>query len=127
MDGIEDHGYWLGCVELLLREENPDLPHLRLIGQAHYGPGYQVAFIDLLGVDNDRDRRRSLRTRAGVLLGRLGVPVAAYPGCDVYDFEPVRPTSMHERLQMMMRMRGVLQSYASSASGARKKDPRIRG
>lgn len=79
MDGIADHGNWLGCVELMLREENPDLPLPQLIRQAHCRFGYKVAFVDILGVDKDSDRRMALRARAGDVLGRLGTPVVRYP------------------------------------------------
>ncbi|MGR3454583.1 hypothetical protein [Pseudooceanicola sp.] len=97
----------LGWIEVALRAGNPDLPHLRIAAQSHYGPPNRIAFVEIFGVDNDRTRRRQLRADAGNILRRLGYSVDLEIGRDVYDVAPVRPTSAHDRMRMLQRLHGA--------------------
>lgn len=98
----------LGWVEVALRATNPDLPGLRIAAQCHYGPINTIAFIEVFGVDHDRDRRRALRKDAGDMLVALGYKVVLEPGRDIYFVDPVRPQSAHDRLEMLARLRSRL-------------------
>lgn len=91
----------LGWIEAALRAGNPNLPHLRICAQSHYGPPDRIAFVDVYGVDDDRTRRRQIRADAGDLLQRLGYVVGLEPGRDVYDVAPVRPVSAHDEIRML--------------------------
>jgi hypothetical protein len=95
----------LGWVESALRRQQPDLVHLRLVAQSHYGPPDALAFVEVYGLDADRTRRRAIRAEAGDLLRRLGYRVEVEPGRDVFDITPVRPRSAHEELHMLQRLR----------------------
>ena len=97
----------LGWIETALRADNPDLPHLEISAQSHYGPPDHVAFIDVYGVDDDTMRRRQIRSQAGDQLRRLGYTVELEPGRDVFDIAPVRPASAHERLRMLGDLRAA--------------------
>lgn len=99
---------YLGWVETALRTENPDLPELHISAQSHYDPIFGLAFIEVHGVRHDRSRRRQLRSEAGKLLGRLGCNVLLEPGRDVYIVKTQRPTTAHERMQMLRELRAVL-------------------
>ena len=95
----DERAIHLGWVETYLRNTNSDLHPLVLIGQAHYtSPGF--AFIEVLGVDEDRARRRRIRADATRLLTRLGHNVEL-EGRDVFHIDPVRPRSCHEALAML--------------------------
>jgi hypothetical protein len=97
----------LGWVETWLRSRNGDLPNLRLYGQAHYSsPGF--AFIDVFGVDHDRDRRRSIRSEASDLLIRLGHVVELEPGRDIFILDPLRPRSSHEAVAMLQALQSLV-------------------
>jgi hypothetical protein len=102
----------LGWVETALRRNHPDLPRLRLLAQSHYGPTEAVAFVEVHGVDEDRDRRRTLRAQAGDLLRRLGYRVEFEPGRDVYDIRPYRPQSAHEELHMLALLQAAMTGKA---------------
>ncbi|WP_139300614.1 hypothetical protein [Wenxinia saemankumensis] len=86
----------LGWIELALRAANPDLPGLSLAGLAHYGTSGDLAFVEVLGVADDRDRRRDLRAEASRLMERLGHRVELIPGRDVYDLKPIPPSAPDE-------------------------------
>jgi hypothetical protein len=98
----------LGWVETFLRHKHPDLLHLRLSAPSHYGPSEAVAFVEVHGVDEDRDRRRTIRAQAGELLRRLGYRVELEPGRDVYDIRPNRPESAHEELHMLALLQAAM-------------------
>ena len=91
----------LGWIEVALRAASPDLPHLRISAQSHYGPPDRIAFVDVLGVEDDRTRRRQIRADAGDLLRRLDYAVGLEPGRDVYDVAPIRPVSAHDEIRML--------------------------
>ena len=91
----------LGWIEVALRAANPDLPHLRISAQSHYGHPDHLAFIDVYGVEDDCSRRRQLRAEASDLLRRLGYTVEIEPGRDVYDVTPHRPVSAHDEIRML--------------------------
>ncbi|WP_299821473.1 hypothetical protein [uncultured Jannaschia sp.] len=55
----------------------------------------------MFGVDDDRSRRRQIRAEASDMLRRLGYTVEIEAGRDVYDLDPVRPASAHDRLRML--------------------------
>lgn len=95
----------LGWVETALQTAHPDLPHLRISGQSHYGSPDGIAFVDIYGVDSDRIRRRQIRADAGDMLRRLNYKVELEPGRDVYDLKPIRPESAHDRLRMLQHLR----------------------
>lgn len=98
----------LGLVEVYLRSQNPDIPNLRLIAQAHYGsPGY--AFIVVFGVEDNTPRRRAIRSSASDLLRRMGYPVELESGRDVFEIYAIRPQSRHEELSMFATMQKIIQ------------------
>lgn len=97
----------LGWIETALRVAHPDLPGLAIAGQAHYGPPDRLTFVDVSGVDGDRPRRRKIRNEASGLLRRLGYTVELEPGRDVFDIDPIRPASAHERLRMLGDLRAA--------------------
>ena len=90
-----------GFVEAAMRADNPDLPSLRLDEQAHYRPGSGFAFIEVYGVDDQRDRRRCIRAEANRLLGLLGCKVDLEVGYDVFTVYPTRPETAHQRLRAL--------------------------
>lgn len=91
----------LGWAEQALRAANPDLPHLRILAQSHYGPPDRIAYVEVLGVDSDRTRRHQIRADASNILRRLGYTVDLEIGRDVYDVAPVQPTSAHDQIRML--------------------------
>ena len=95
----------LAWVETALRYENRDLEDLRLGAQSHYGPQEGFAFIEVYGVDDDQERRRSLREDAANWLRKIGCDVDLVPGRDVYNVTPETPRSFHEELQMLFALR----------------------
>jgi hypothetical protein len=97
----------LGWIETKLRSENPDLATLRLLAQSHYGPLDRVAYIEVHGVCDDRERRRRIRREAGDWLVRLGYDIALEPGRDVHEVCPVRPASAHEAMQFLRNLRDL--------------------
>ena len=110
MENEDIRRIYLGCVETALRSENPDIPGLRISAQSHYGPKVKLAFIQIFGADDNRERRRMLRRHATELLEHLGIDVRLDTGRDVYDATPNRPGSAHERLQKMGRLRHALET-----------------
>lgn len=90
-------------MEVALRAANPDLPHLRISAQSHYGPPDRIAFVEVFGLVSDRTRRQ-LRADASVILRRLGYTVDLEIGRDVYDVAPVQPASAHDRMRMLQRL-----------------------
>lgn len=90
----------IGWTETALKFGNADLPSLRIYAQSHFGPPDRIAFIVVLGVDEDRGRRRAIRSDAADLLRCLGYVVELEPGRDVYEVLPLQPQSAHERMQM---------------------------
>lgn len=96
-----DRKVLLGWVEAALRADNADLPALRLAAQAHFRPGSGFAFIEVYGVDDQRDRRRSIRSEASRLLGLLGCKVDLEPGYDVFTVYPTRPETAHQHLRAL--------------------------
>lgn len=110
MENEEVRRIYLGCVETALRGENPDLPGLRISAQSHYGPKVELAFIQIFGADDNRERRRMLRRHATEFLARLGIEVRLDTGRDVYDVTPSRRGSAHECLQMMCQLRHALET-----------------
>ena len=97
----------LAWVEAALRCKHPDLLHLRIAAQSHYGPPDRIAFIEVRGIDGDRTRRRQIRAAAGDLLAQIGYHVELEPGRDVYDVEPIRPESAHDELRMLQCLRAA--------------------
>jgi len=97
----------LGWVETALQAAHPDLPRLGISAQSHYGPPDRVAFVVVLGVDEDTVRRREIRGAASAMLRGLGYTVEIEPGRDVFDIDPVRPASAHERLRMLRDLRAA--------------------
>ena len=97
----------LGWIEVALQVTNQDLPDLRISAQSHYGSYDRLAFIDVIGVDDDRQRRRQIRAEAGDMMGRLGYAVGIECGRDVYDLTPLRATSAHERMRMLQCLRAA--------------------
>ncbi len=97
----------LGWVETALQASHPDLPHLQISGQSHYGSPDRIAFVVVYGVEDDHTRRRHIRSEAGEMLRRLDYTVALEPGRDVYDLEPERPNSAHGRLRMLQHLRSA--------------------
>ena len=95
---------YLGLVEAVLRSENPDLEHLCLRGQVHYGDQDRMCFIEVWGCDEDTPRRRAIRAKAGEMLGLLGI-VVKNEGRDIFDIEPKRPKSSHEALRFIDKFR----------------------
>jgi hypothetical protein len=95
----------IGWVEIALQTANPDIPYLQILGQSNYGPPDRIAFIQVYGLDYDRTRRRQLRSKAEELLRELGYAVKLEAGRDVYDLEPIRPSSAHEQLLMLESLR----------------------
>lgn len=91
----------LGWVEVALQTANPGCPELRISAQSHHGSRDRIAFVDIFGVDDDTLLRRKLRADASALLMWLGYTVEIEPGLDIYDIEPIRPASAHERLRML--------------------------
>lgn len=112
---IDNRAEHLAWVETALRREHPDLPDLQLAAQSHYGPPDHVAFVVVHGVDADQGRRRQIRADAGDLLRRIGYRVALDPGRDVYDVDPIRPTSAHEELRML---KSLHDACCSSGTGS---------
>lgn len=104
-DNRPEHLAW---IESALRRAHPDLHELRLSAQSHYGKPDAVAFVEIFGVDADRDRRRKVRGEAGNLLRALGYRVDLVPGRDVYDVRPNRPTSAHDELDMLRRLQEAI-------------------
>lgn len=105
MHGTDNRAAHLGWIETALRRDHPDLPKLRLVAQAHYGPTDRIAFMEVIGVNADRDRRRKIRAEANDLLERLGYRVELEPGRDVYDILPKDPVSAHDALRMLQKLR----------------------
>ncbi|KKM26186.1 hypothetical protein LCGC14_1587280 [marine sediment metagenome] len=97
-DRLPEH---LGWIEAVLRTGSPDLPRLRICAQSHYGPPDRIAFVDVYGVEDDRNRRRQIRTEANDLLRRLGYVVEIESGRDIYDVRPIRPVSAHDEIRML--------------------------
>lgn len=90
----------LGWIETRLRIDHPDLPRLRLSGQAHYtAAGF--AFVDVFGVEDDNPLRRTIRSAATDLLRHLGHDVELERGRDVFSMDPIRPRSNHEAVDML--------------------------
>lgn len=100
MDEVDNRPKHIGWIETALKAANADLSSLRIYAQSHFGPPDRVAFIVILGVDEDRERRRAIRSDAADLLRHLGYVVELEPGRDVYEVLPLRPKSAHERMQM---------------------------
>ena len=94
----------LGWVETALQATNPDISHLQISAQVHYGSSDRFAFIDVFGIDDDRTRRRQIRADAGDFLQCLGYTVDLEIGRDIYDVTPIRPTSVHDRMWMLQRL-----------------------
>lgn len=105
MQDTEKRPEHLGWVEVALRAANPDLPHLRISAQSHFGSPNHIAFIVVHGIGEDRERRREVRAEAGELLRRLGYRVALEPGRDVFEVTPLRPVSAHDELRMLRCLR----------------------
>lgn len=103
--GNDNRAAHLESIETALRRDNPDLPNLHLIAQSHYGPPDRIAFVEVHGVSEDRDRRRQIRAEASDLLGRLGYQVEIEPGRDVYDILPEAPVSAHDAVGMLQKLR----------------------
>ena len=72
-----------------LQTQNPDLEGLCLLGQAHYALE-GLAFVEVLGCDDDRTRRRALRQQAVEMLEAAGCPVKLYANRDIYYVTPDR-------------------------------------
>lgn len=94
----------LGWVEVALRTAGPDLVHLQIPTQLHYGPSDRIAFVEVFGVDSDRTRHRQIRADASDILRRLGYTVDLEIGRDVYDVAPVQPASAHDRMRRLQRL-----------------------
>ena len=101
MDRNDKRPKHLGWIEAALQAANPDLLGLQISGQSHHGAFDRFAFVDVFGVDHDRTRRRKIRAEASDMLRRFGYAIEIEPGRDVYDLEPIRPTSAHDRLRML--------------------------
>ena len=91
----------LGCVEAAGQSAHPDLPDLQISAQSHYGSSNCVAFINVCGVEDDYIRRRQVRSEASEFMRQLGYRVEIEQGRDVYDLEPIRPASTHDRIHML--------------------------
>ena len=97
----------LGWVETALRVANPDLPHLRITAQSHFGPYKHIAFVAIHGLSDDRVLRQRLRIEADNLLRELGYTVELEHGRDVYDVAPSRPASAHDEIRMLRCLRAA--------------------
>ncbi|QYX55537.1 hypothetical protein K1T73_10540 [Roseovarius sp. SCSIO 43702] len=97
---VDNRPKHVGWIETALKAGYADLPSLRIYAQSHFGPPDRIAFVVVLGVDEDRDRRRAIRSDAVDLLRYLGYLVEFEPGRDVYEVLPHPPESAHEKMQM---------------------------
>ena len=105
MTDFDERPEHLGWVEAALQTANPGLPELRISAQSHYRSRNCIAFVNIFGVDENTHLRRKLRADANALLKGLGYLVEIEPGRDIYDIEPNRPASAHERLRMLACLR----------------------